>query len=461
MSILPQGYANAFTPVFETNQTPDAINVINGSEGIIATRVGNTVNLTTGVLNATSPFSVQSPDETKSFTIIQNNDGTDLLNTYDGSINVASSQASPDIQLSMGINPFTGTCYIANTSPNTLNGNIQLICSDGPISGVDVVVQPGAGNAGGITIYNGSVAGPSCNIDTSASGTMELSGSNGNIELIGNCANLQGAIFTPATGVGAGGFTIQNGNTGPAPETSYTVYNSTLDGGGLTAGNLEIFGYSGSGPTIRRCLTTNAVGSTMTLGDDSTVGGASVNIAGSLGLSRVFDNLYYQPNNIITFDTQTPVLSPSLAMGDFGSGNYGNFLIKQANSNPVSFVMPVIKSGCNRIVVSVNVPGAGFSSGPVNSMGYLDLFDATTNIATGGRFYSAGTPAYFPTTQAPGANWQQNLTMTDVFPAPIAGNTIEVRLWMVRWGNNLGAGITLYNANCFAIVKVEPAINAP
>jgi len=297
MSILPQGYANITTPVFETNQTPDSINVINGSEGIIATRVGNTVNLTTGVLDATSPFSVQSVDGSKSFTIIQNNDGTDLINTFDGSINVASSQGPSNVQLSMGINPFTGTSYIANLAPNTLNGNIQLFCGAGPLSSVDIISQPGAGSAGGLTIYNGTAAGPSCNIQTSSSGTMELSGSNGNIELIANVANLQGAIFTPATGVGAGGFTIQNGNTGPAPETTYTFYNSTLDGGGLTAGNLEIFGYSGSGPTIRRCLTTNPVGSTMTLGDDSIVGGANIRVAGVGGPSRVYDGVFNKPTN--------------------------------------------------------------------------------------------------------------------------------------------------------------------
>jgi hypothetical protein len=168
------------------------------------------------------------------------------------------------------------------------------------------------------------------------------------------------------------------------------------------------------------------------------------------------------PNNIITFDTQTPVLSPSLAMGSFGSGLYGNFLVRNAQQgNAPSFVMPTLTNGCDRVVVSVNCPGAGFQSGPTNSMGYLDLFDSTTGIATGGRFYSAGTPAYFPTTQAPGANYQQNLYMSDVFPAPIAGNTIQVRLWMVRWGNNLGSGITLYSNNSFCTVKVEPAINAP
>lgn len=168
------------------------------------------------------------------------------------------------------------------------------------------------------------------------------------------------------------------------------------------------------------------------------------------------------PNNIITFDTQTPVLSPSLAMGDFGSGNWGNFLVKNASqANPPSFIMPPLTNGCNRVVVSVSCPGAGFQSGPANCMGYIDLFDQTTGIATGGRFYSAGTPAYFPTTQAPGANWQQNLYMSDVFFAPIAGNTIQVRLWLLRWGNNLGSGITLYQNNCFCTVKVEPAIMAP
>lgn len=45
MSILPQGYANAFTPVFETNQTPDAINIITTSGLAVATRTGNTVNI--------------------------------------------------------------------------------------------------------------------------------------------------------------------------------------------------------------------------------------------------------------------------------------------------------------------------------------------------------------------------------------------------------------------------------
>jgi hypothetical protein len=79
MSILPQGYANVFSPLYETDETPDAINVITGSGGIVITRTGNTVNVN-GASN-TSPLTILSPDGTKTGQIAEGNDGSLTMTT--------------------------------------------------------------------------------------------------------------------------------------------------------------------------------------------------------------------------------------------------------------------------------------------------------------------------------------------------------------------------------------------
>jgi hypothetical protein len=326
----------------------------------------------------------------------------------------------------------------------------------GPTGGVAVVSPLVIKSKDGLSESSISVLNVGATVLTTAAGDV-LTTLNDNTTINSKLFITDKLTVQPSDPTAAANLTLGNGSN----NANYGIFVASQTGEGLNENDFQIYGYPSTGGNYP-IIDANVQGTAIELGSSLAPDGCNVQINGAQGVSRVFDGLYNPPtlNNIITFDSQRPVLSPTTAMGDFGSGNWGNFLVRQANSAPISFVMPTLKSGCDSIVVSVNVPGAGFQSGATNSMGYLDLFDATANVAIPGKFYSFITPSYFPTTQAPGANYQQNLTMSDVFSAPTEGHTIQVRLLMVQWGSNLTGGITLYSDNAFAIVKVEPAIDS-
>jgi hypothetical protein len=95
MSVLPVGYFNKTNAYFEKNTTPDAINNIIGTDGIIATRTDDTVTLS---LNGTitTPLVIASPDGTKELTISEVNDGEAFItNLGDIVISVSEIEGNP------------------------------------------------------------------------------------------------------------------------------------------------------------------------------------------------------------------------------------------------------------------------------------------------------------------------------------------------------------------------------
>ena len=107
---------------------------------------------------------------------------------------------------------------------------------------------------------------------------------------------------------GSGALRIQNGTACPVPVNFITWVggNSTT---GLTVGNLQTYGYTSVGGRI--CLDLDPNGSEVIVGDVATVGGAVLNVNGTLGLSRVFDTLYNPPHvNIVTTLFSTGVSIP-------------------------------------------------------------------------------------------------------------------------------------------------------
>jgi len=102
----------------------------------------------------------------------------------------------------------------------------------------------------------------------------------------GGGAGLQVKPKTDATGVGA--ISLFNGSASATP-TYYSIYNASVTSGGLTAGNLMTFGYSGN--NVKQISNFTVDGSSATFGED-VVGGCVVSINGSLGLSRVNDPIY-------------------------------------------------------------------------------------------------------------------------------------------------------------------------
>ena len=100
---------------------------------------------------------------------------------------------------------------------------------------------------------------------------------------------------------GVGGISLFNGSDSATP-TYYTTYNASITAGGLTAGHLQTYGYSGAGGSIVNQISDfTSDGSSATFGED-VVGGAVVSINGSLGLSRVNDPLYnpVPPTTVVT-----------------------------------------------------------------------------------------------------------------------------------------------------------------
>lgn len=102
----------------------------------------------------------------------------------------------------------------------------------------------------------------------------------------GGGAGLQVKPKTDATGVGA--ISLFNGAASAEP-TYYSIYNASVTAGGLTAGNLQTFGYSGN--DINQISNFTVDGSSATFGENVT-GGFSLSVNGSLGLSRVNDPIY-------------------------------------------------------------------------------------------------------------------------------------------------------------------------
>jgi len=88
---------------------------------------------------------------------------------------------------------------------------------------------------------------------------------------------------------GAGGISIFNGSASATP-TYFTTFNASVNAGGLTAGNLQTFGYSGA--NVKEITSFTADGSSAIVGDASTVGGAVLSVNGPQGPSRVFDPKY-------------------------------------------------------------------------------------------------------------------------------------------------------------------------
>lgn len=185
-----------------------------------------------------SPLTIVSPDGTKQGVISEDNNGSMLLASGIG-----------DLSLSAG----SGRLFIQ--SPNTL-----------------VSTQITQENSGSLVIVNGS-------------GPVQITSDSG-------------LIIAPLNAGGAGELTLQN-STQSATPARYETYVASVSGGGLTAGNLQTFGY----PTgLTRSIINHAPdGSSTIIGDSAVVGGCNLSVAGRVGanspaiLSRVFDSVFNPP----------------------------------------------------------------------------------------------------------------------------------------------------------------------
>jgi hypothetical protein len=158
-----------------------------------------------------------------------------------------------------------------------------------------------SGNSQGIQITRTAPTAETASLLLNAGGDLNVN-STGQVVLIPQTGaraivvSDDGLLVKPATeATGIGSIYLYNGSSSSNP-TYYRTYNTSVTGGGNTAGELAIFGYSGASyGTIRRCITYTATGDEMTLGDDSISGGCVVKVAGSSGEARVYDTIYNTP----------------------------------------------------------------------------------------------------------------------------------------------------------------------
>lgn len=169
--------------------------------------------------------------------------------------------------------------------------NIVLECEGAvvmnPGEGEGIVMNGSAGNGApvGLVMINSQAPEEQAEVLAAADGSLFLASTAGVVSLKGD-VNVE-----PATEEADAVLQIRNGQSSAAPST-YKVWNATNTDAGLTAGELSLFGYA---PDPRRILQIVPDGSGVSVGDDGTVGGAVLVIAGDQGMSRVYDVLYNPP----------------------------------------------------------------------------------------------------------------------------------------------------------------------
>lgn len=190
----------------------------------------------------------------------------------------------------------TGFCSISNAN-NGADGEIFINTASATDSKLMLQVRPPVSSPAGLSITNVTNAPTQvASVNAGVDGSLELTATTNSVRVKAQGSDGAGLIVAPADEtLGVAGLNIRNGLTSTTP-TNFVIYNASATGGGLTAGDLEIFSYTPG--NIKRCLDIVPGGAEITLGDDSIVGGAVVKVAGSLGQSRVFDPIY---NPVPTF----------------------------------------------------------------------------------------------------------------------------------------------------------------
>jgi len=241
-------------------------------------------------------------------------------------------------------------------------------------------------------------------------------------------------VTTIAPGVqttGSGALRIQNGTACPVPVNFITWVggNSTT---GLTVGNLQTYGYTSVGGRI--CLDLDANGSEVIVGDVATVGGAVLNVNGTLGLSRVFDTLYNPPHvNIVTTLFSTGVSIPTTG-----------FVSPTFTLTPGVYQINCEYTAFNSLDYAIPANGTiqttMFLIGPPGFNPQAATIYFTTAMVPS----LAGAPTGFPAQ----ANFQSGFI---IIPA-IGANTFRISVDTNQQAYNFG-GTTLNNGLNFTIIK--------
>jgi hypothetical protein len=253
-----------------------------------------------------------------------------------------------------GLIASTDVCATGDPQSNFFLRKGEPIAVPSPIQ----IISPNGAEVGSIAESNAGV------MTLSTDSDVVLVPGSGIATVVADGGANKGLVVKPATEAsGVASITLKNGATATTP-TYYTLYNSSLAGGGLTSGNFQVFGYSGAGfGTIREVIECNPTGSSIALGDLSTVGGAVVNVNGSLGASRVYDAVYNPPpapiipasgislTNLLSVGT--PSATNTFALPSAGTWLVTGNLTLQSVTTNASGLIQVIASGTSVTAIPV------------------------------------------------------------------------------------------------------------
>lgn len=273
--------------------------------------------------------------------------------------------------------------------------NIVLECEGAvvmnPGEGESVVINGQAGNEApvGLVMINSQAPAEQAEVAADATGSLLLSSSLGSVVAKGIVS------VVPQTEDTNAALQIRNGFNSTAP-AMYKVWNPTVTAAGLTAGQLSLFGYA---PDPHRILQIVPDGSAVSVGDDGTVGGAVLEIAGDQGMSRVYDALYNPP--------------PASGTGAVIVALAGNF----AYSDGVITTFTVPKTGSYMLQVEL-IQGSG--AGALNLNGALETQGVRMLLQNN----TAIPPALLPETSMV-ATYGQVTAFADVGPGDYGSLTLN------------------------------------
>jgi hypothetical protein len=233
---------------------------------------------------------------------------------------------------------------------------------------------------------------------------LELEAPNSDIiSLLANAKidGTDGVYVLPRGATGDAGLFISNGSTGANP-TKFGLINTTTSQGAIfSQGQLAMVGYVGGATGPNAIMDCKADGSSIILGA-SLVGGASIEINGTLGASRVNDPIYnpavldtgYTFSSGNTFSTGSGTLSGSditldpglyLFQVELGLNNNGTFNIPSPGS--LVFYLADVSGGGFRPFSEMNItntmlvsPGVGTANEPTFSSAVITITTTTACI---------------------------------------------------------------------------------
>jgi len=209
----------------------------------------------------------------------------------------------------------------ANNGNMTLSTDGQIEIAPGVDSNLAITTDPSvAGNSQGISISRTLPTAETASLLLNQFGDLNINADRSVVLIPEPSSSASvvadgGLVVSPSTAATGDGLITQYNGSATTKPVFYTTYASGTSTGGLTAGNLQTFGYSGASyGTIRKCLDLDPEGDAVVLGDGAVAGGCVVSVAGTSGNSRVYD-VTYNPPPAHVYNATPVAVTPALTGG--------------------------------------------------------------------------------------------------------------------------------------------------